>query len=226
MTPLTLPGVSAELLSLRAGAVAPLGPEGMASAIRKSALDGRVMLTRAGVPGDAQADTLHHGGPDKALHVYPSEHYAEWRRELSGRAHFFEIGAFGENLSTRGLTEVAVCLGDVFTLGDAVIQVSQGRQPCAKLNLRFEQPDMPRRVLQTGRSGWYFRVLVAGAAGAGDRLSLIERPQPEWPLTRVWAVLFEAPEDWLGLAALAGMPLLSGSWRERAARRLADSPKT
>lgn len=217
-----LPALSAELLSLRAGGVRPLGPEALPSAIDKRPLLGKTLLGPSGVAGDAQADAAHHGGPHKALHSYPSEHYAAWRRELPERATLFEIGAFGENLSTRGVTEATVCLGDVFALGDAVIEVSQGRQPCVKLNLRFERADMVARVLATGRTGWYCRVLVAGAAGAGDVCTLIERPCPAWPLARVHRVLFGSEVERPALEALSRLSVLAPSWRQRALRRLGE----
>jgi MOSC domain-containing protein YiiM len=220
-----LPELVLELLSLRAGPVAPLGPAGVPSAMRKVAIDGRAMIDATGIAGDAQADRVHHGGPDKALHLYPAEHYADWRRELPAQARHFEIGAFGENLATRGAREADLCLGDVFTLGEAIVQVSQGRQPCAKLNLRFERDDMVERVRATRRAGVYFRVLLAGPAAAGEPMRLIERPAPDWPLTRVWGALFESPARRADLEVLAASELLGVSWRERAGRRLAESIK-
>jgi MOSC domain-containing protein YiiM len=220
-----IPELVVELLSLRAGPVAPLGMSGVPSSMRKAAIDGRVMIDRLGVTGDTQADRAHHGGQDKALHLYPAEYYADWRRDLPESARHFEIGAFGENLATRGVREADLCLGDVFTLGDAILQVSQARQPCAKLNLRFERDDMVERVLATRRAGVYFRVLLAGVAAAGDPMRLIERPAPDWPLTRVWHALFENPAERADLEGLAASDLLSASWRERAKRRLTESVK-
>jgi len=222
-SPSPVPDLACTLISLRAGRIASLGADAVPSAIRKHALDGRVRIGQLGVVGDEQADTRHHGGPDKALHLYPCEHYDLWRRELPERAHHFEVGAFGENLSTQGLHEADLCVGDVFVLGDAVVQVSQGRQPCAKLNLRFEQDDMLARVFATRRTGVYFRVLVPGETCAGERMRLIERPEPDWPLTRVWNVLFVEPPAPQALSVLADLPLLSASWRERAARRRAEA---
>lgn len=225
MPPMTspVPDFECALISLRAGRIAPLGPDAMASAIRKEALHGRVWIERLGLVGDEHADSRHHGGADKALHLYPSEHYPLWRRELPERAGLFDIGAFGENLSTQGLREADLCLGDVFTLGDAVVQLSQGRQPCAKLNLRFEHGEMLARVFATRRTGVYFRVLVPGESGVGERMRLIERPRPDWPLPRVWDVLFGEPAISEALFALACLPQLSASWRERAVRRLAET---
>lgn len=216
-----LPDLQVELLALHVGRIAPLGADGVPSAIRKTAVDGPVMIGPLGVAGDSQADSRHHGGADKALHLYPAEHYPVWRRELPESASHFEIGAFGENLATRGVDESRLCLGDVFTLGEAVIQVSQGRQPCAKLNLRFERPDMVERVVRTVRGGAYCRVLVPGRAQAGDLMILIERPLPEWSLTRLWKIVFGVSEERHALAELAASPQLSVSWRERVALRLA-----
>lgn len=209
------------LLAVHVGRIEALGPEGIASAIGKRPVTGRAAVTRLGLAGDEQADRMHHGGPDKALHHYPAQHYAAWQADFPDQSALFEVGSFGENFATLGLDERNVCLGDVFRLGSAVVQVSQGRQPCAKLNLRFGVPDMVRRVQESGRTGWYYRVLEEGETGPGDFLTLLERPLPDWPLTRLWHVLFEATADRTALATLAELPILGASWRERAARRLA-----
>lgn len=213
--------VRVPLLAVHVGRVAGIGPQGVPSGIDKRPLDARVLVTRQGLVGDAQADRRHHGGVDKALHHYPAEHYQVWRAALPARAARFVPGGFGENLVTRGLCEADVCLGDVFQLGSARVQISQGRQPCAKLNLRFELPDMIERVKANGLTGWYYRVLEEGETGAGDDLCLRERPHPNWPLTRVWRVLFGASADRAALAELAGSPVLAESWRQRAVARLA-----
>lgn len=211
--------VSHPLLCLRIGRVEPLGAEGLPSAIGKQAVDGPLPVTRQGLAGDEQADRAHHGGLDKALHHYPAEHYPAWRAELPARAASFEVGAFGENLSTRGMTEDTVCLGDIYLLGRAVLQVSQGRSPCRKLNLRFDQPDMVERVTASGRTGWYYRVLVEDKVAPEDSLRLLERPHPDWPLARLWRTLYLDPPDRAALDQLAALPVLSANWRERAASR-------
>lgn len=207
------------LRSLRTGRIQALGAEGLPSAMDKQPVPGPLAVTRLGLKGDQQADRKHHGGPDKALHHYPAEHYPIWRTELPNRAERFGIGGFGENLSTLGLTEDQVCLGDVYSLGRAIIQVSQGRSPCRKLNLRFDVPDMVERVSASGRTGWYYRVLVEDTVAPDDSLVRLERPHPDWPLTRLWRVLFIEPTDRAGLEALAALPVLSASWRERARER-------
>ena len=128
-------------------------------------------------------------------------------------------GAFGENISTRSLTEATVCLGDRFQLGSALLEVSQGRQPCWKLNDRFDLPDMARRVQTTGRCGWYYRVLQAGDACTGDTLTLRERPHPDWPLTRLTQLLYGRALDPAQLKPALVLPLVP-SWRKLIERRL------
>jgi MOSC domain-containing protein YiiM len=209
------------LLSLHVGKIESFGPRGEPSAIGKRAVAGPLWVTRLGLVGDEQADRRHHGGQDKALHHYPQEHYARWRQELPGKAALFTAGGFGENLSTRDLCEAEACLGDIYKLGSAAIQISQGRKPCWKLNTRFGLDEMAARVHASGRTGWYYRVVEEGEAGPGDVLVLLERPLPEWSIQRLYSVLQQQanpdPDD---LAFLAGAELLASGWREQAAKRL------
>jgi len=180
-------------------------------------------LTANGFEGDEQGDRRHHGGPDKAVHHYPEEHYTAWRLDLPEvQAEQFRIGAFGENLVTVGLTEANVCVGDVFRLGDALIQVSQARQPCWKLNLRFGILDMSRRVQDSSRTGWYYRVLETGEVAPGAALNMVERPHPDWPLARLLCYLYEDPLNIGALTAIAALANLSASWQELAQQRLAS----
>ncbi|SLN26905.1 MOSC domain-containing protein [Oceanibacterium hippocampi] len=203
------------------GKVAPLGRRGVASGIFKQPVGDSVLVTRTGLAGDAQGDTGRHGGPEKAVHHYPYEHYALWRREAPGLAALLpREGAFGENLSTEGLTEADVCIGDVYRLGTALVQLSQGRQPCWRLNERFGEPAMARRVQETGRTGWYYRVLEEGRVRAGDRMTLVERPAEGWTLQRIMDVLYRDTLNREVLARLVDMPLLAESWRNLARRRL------
>jgi MOSC domain-containing protein YiiM len=121
----------------------------------------------------------------------------------------------------EGVTEADVCLGDHWRLGTALLVVSQGRQPCWKLNVRFGRDDMARRVQLTGRSGWYLRVLESGTLAAGQIARLVDRPHLEWPITRVSHLLYHAPLDAGALSAFAGLPGLPDGWRRLAERRLA-----
>ncbi len=213
---------SFRLLTLRVGKIQPFGASSQSSAIAKLPVDRPLMVDALGLAEDQHADSVHHGGIDKALHHYPAEHYAVWAAELPQQAELFDIGGFGENISTQGLTEDSVCLGDVFQVGSATLQVSQGRNPCWKLNQRFGVPDMVRRVQDSGRTGWYYRVLTAGSIAPEDALTLIERPLPEWSLTRLFSVLHAAHPDRHALNELAESSLLAASWREKARRRLSD----
>lgn len=211
------------ILSLLTGPVAPLGDGGATSAIAKGPVAGPVAVGRRGLAGDAQADRRFHGGPEKAVHHYALDHAAAWRAELPGLPDLLERpGAFGENVSTSGLTEAETCVGDLWRAGSALLQVSQARQPCFKLNLRFGVPDMARRVQASGRTGWYYRVIETGTVAAGDTLDLVERPHPDWPLSRLLHHFYVDRLDAAALRAIAALEPLSESWRALAARRLAS----
>ncbi len=131
------------------------------------------MLRRLNLDGDGQADLSVHGGADKAVYAYPSEHYTYWRGELAGMEMPF--GMFGENFTTEGLAEDAVNIGDRFRIGTAELVVTQPRLPCYKLGLKFGRDDMVKRFLASGRTGFYFSVSREGEVGAGDAVSLIDR---------------------------------------------------
>jgi MOSC domain-containing protein YiiM len=207
--------------TLRIGCAAPFGPRGEPSAIDKHAVAQPLRLDVQGLAGDEQADRRHHGGPEKALHHYPARHYAAWRRECREVPESrFAPGAFGENLSTAELAEDEVCVGDTFRLGGALVQISQARQPCWKLNLRFGLAEMARRVQVSGRTGWYYRVLEAGEVAPGDTLTLVARPHPDWPLSRLLHHWYVDPLNRPALETITRLELLSPSWREMAGQRL------
>lgn len=208
------------ILSLRIGALAPVGSKGVPSGIDKYQVSAPLRLSETGFVGDMQGDTVKHGGPEKAVHHYPFEHYTVWKRELGDRPLLTNPGAFGENIATSGLTENEVAIGDVFRLGNAVVEISQGRQPCWKLNERFSQKTMARKVQETGRTGWYYRVLEAGTVSPGDRLSLLERHSPDWTIARIWRTFYVNTLDRSELAAIVALTRLTSSWRVHAARRL------
>ncbi|MBX3540642.1 MAG: MOSC domain-containing protein [Chelatococcus sp.] len=208
------------LENLLVGSVRPLGQTETPSGIDKHPVDGPLRLGFEGLEGDAQGDRRHHGGPDKAVHHYPFEHYEAWRGEIGNRALLARPGAFGENLSIAGLDEAAVAIGDVFRLGSAVVEVTQGRQPCWKLNIRFGVDDMASRVQTSGRTGWYYRVIETGLVGPGDSLTLLDRHVPEWTIRRLWRLLYVTPLDYAELTAMADLPGLPESWRRLAERRL------
>lgn len=207
-------------ITLLTGPVAPLAGTVTKSAIAKRPVAGPLRLGAEGFEGDAQADRRVHGGPEKAVHHYPFDHYAAWRADLGRLPLLAAPGAFGENISTTGLTEGSVAVGDIFRLGGALVQVSQGRQPCWKLNHRFGLPDMARRVQETGRTGWYYRVLQPGPVSPDDDLQLIDRLAPDWTLRRLWRAMYVDRLNRAELEAIAALDVLAEGWRRHAQRRL------
>ena len=212
--------ISFAIVELRTGRANPLGGKGHLSAIDKQPISGSILVGSEGLVGDQQADRRHHGGRDKALHAYPVAHYEAWTAELPQLADRFVAGGFGENLVVEGVIEQDLCLGDRFRIGPVLVELSQSRQPCWKLNLRFNQSDMARRVQTTGRTGWYFRVLRSGEIQAGCTAELVNRPNPDWSLTRVANLLYQSTNDPEALAKFAILPELPDNWRRLAERRI------
>ncbi len=205
------------VLALLTGRPVPFR-DGDYSAIAKTPVTGPVRITWLGIEGDAVADPVHHGGWDKAIHLYPEDHYPFWKAHTGGHPVLDSSGAFGENIASAGLDEEQLCIGDRFTLGSAIVEISHGRQPCSKLDHRFGRRDIMATVVKSARSGVYFRVIREGEAEAPTTMELIERPQPEWPVARVFRLLIGGGHkgDKAAVRQLADMPLLAEAWRERA----------
>lgn len=214
----TLPAAVPLILS---GRIASLGHGHARSAIDKSPVKGPWRIERTGLVGDEQADERHHGGPEKALHHYPFEHYETWRASLGDNALLHKTGAFGENISTSGWTEETVHVGDIIRFGGVLLQVSQARQPCWKLNVRLGSEGIARRMQSAAITGWYYRVLEHGCAEPGALLTLEHRPQPRWPLSRTLRLLYRDLDAYDELQDMAGVSELSDGWRRLAARRSA-----
>jgi MOSC domain-containing protein YiiM len=199
------------------------------SGIAKIPVVAGVRVGPEGVVGDEQADRANHGGVDKAVHAYSADHYTAWRAELGLPLEAW--GAMGENLTIKGLIESSVCIGDRYRMGTAVFEVSQPRQPCWKFARHLGVSDMVKRVLASGRTGWYLRVIESGEIEAGDAVELVDRPWPEWTLDRANAVMHGgAVRDGHAVrdggsalaadrASLAACPALSESWRDSLVRR-------
>ena len=145
------------------------------TSIWKSPVEGRVRVATLNVEGDEQADPSVHGGPDKAVYVYPLEHYAYWREQLPGVE--LPCGAFGENFTTEGLREEQVLIGDRLGIGSAEFVVTQPRMPCFKLGIRFDRPDMVKRFLRARRTGFYLSVVREGYVAAGDAVDFAARDE-------------------------------------------------
>lgn len=185
------------------------------TAFFKTAAAGAVFLATGNLAGDRQADLTVHGGPDKAVCVYPSDHYVAWRTELSMEA--CGSGWFGENFTVDGQTEQTVAIGDIYRVGAALVQVSQPRSPCWKLGRRWHRPDLPKLVVRSSRSGWYLRVLEEGAISAGEPLMLVERQSIPWTIAQVNAAAYARGSEARQLQgvrhALAQCSALASSWR-------------
>ncbi|KAF1941648.1 3-chlorobenzoate-3,4-dioxygenase reductase subunit [Clathrospora elynae] len=180
---------------LRAGKVKKtLGNGKIETAIYKSPLPGPIEICETGIPTDEHA--FHgHGGRDKALLHYCKSHYDEWKKELPASEHLFKPGAFGENMFNEEVNEETICIGDRLAIGNIIVEVSEPRGPCYKLNHRFEVKDMAKRTQTLLRAGWMYRIIKTGTVSAGDMISLLERPHPEWTVARVMYYLFIETEN-------------------------------
>src|SRR5881275_3324329 len=145
------------------------------TSIFKAPVTGRVRVAKLNVEGDQQSDLTVHGGIDKAVYAYPSEHFAFWRTELPGMD--LPWGVFGENFTTTGLLEESLHIGDRLRIGSAEFVVTQPRMPCFKLGIRFNRADMVKRFLKSGRSGFYLRVIQEGDVGVGDAITVTARDE-------------------------------------------------
>lgn len=209
-----------EILGVFIGKTKDIGA-GLASAIDKRRVTQRLWLWRQGMGGDEQSDRRFHGGPERALHHYPAEHYAYWRARYP---HLdWQAPNFGENLSSRGLTEEQVCIGDLFRWGDALLQVSQPRSPCYRLARRWGLGELPQLLQDTGRCGWFYRIRKPGFVCAESRFERIHCSHPELSVAQALRDFFHSPQERAGLQRLADCPALSPRWREHAARRLASN---
>ncbi len=189
------------------------------SAIGKAPVLGRVALGATHLAGDGQADLKNHGGADKAVCCYPAVHYPTWRALLSLAEGAFPYGAFGENFTVDGLAEGEACIGDIYAVGEAVVQVSQPRMPCWKMGRRWNRERLPSEMVARGQTGWYLRVLEPGEVGAGDTLALRERPLPQWTVSRINHAMYVDKANAALAYELGRLPLLAEAWRSPFRRR-------
>ena len=214
--------VNGRLLSVRVGRPRELvDGQGRTwtSAFLKDRVQGKVFLGSHNLEGDEQADLSVHGGPDKAVCVYSAQNHPFWLGTLG--VSDLPMGAFGENFTVSRIDEWSVCVGDVFAVGDAVVEVTQPRGPCWKLGRRWERSDLPQIVQASRRTGWYMRVLESGYVAAGDELVLAERRHPKWTIAEVNRLRYEDRDDLVGAGQIAELDQLSGRWRETFRKRLA-----
>jgi len=197
----------------------PWHGETVSTAIFKQPVTGKVPLRRLNLDGDAQADLTVHGGPDKAVYAYASEHYAGWQAKL-GRN--LPPAAFGENLTTEGFFEDRVHVGDEFRVGTARLVVTQPRMPCYKLGIRFGDPGMVKAFLKARLPGIYFAVVTEGVVGPGDSIEPVHTDQRLITVSDMLALMLNrrAPAD--DLRRIVAIPGLAAVWREEFKSRLDD----
>lgn len=206
---------------LYTGGIRPLPPENQPTGMFKRERLEPVWVGLEGLAGDAQADRRVHGGPEKALHQYPVAHYARLARAFPQAAALLVRGSIGENLSVAGWDEENVCIGDVFRLGAARIQVSQPRSPCWKIDRRYGVDGMTRLIDEEGITGWYFRVLEEGEVAPGCAFELLERPAPDVTTAQLWRSWRAHRPYPAALEALAATPGLAPNWVKKLTERAA-----
>lgn len=186
--------------------------------IYKDPVSDRRRVRKTNIDGDGQADLRVHGGVDKAVYLYPLEHYAYWAAEVgvSGFPH----GQFGENLTSEGLLEGDVCIGDVFRIGTALLEVSQPRSPCFKLGIRMGNAAFPARFTASRRVGFYLRVLEEGELGAGDTIECVSRGEGGMTVARIFALRHLPSGDAQQWRRACALPALAASWRRHFEQRL------
>ncbi len=188
------------------------------TSIFKTPVNRRLRVSTLNFEGDQQSDLTVHGGVDKAVYAYPSEHYEYWRNELPEAD--LPIGVFGENLTTEGLLESEMRIGSRFRIGSAEFVITQPRMPCYKLGLRFGRPDIVKRFLQSGRSGFYFAVTRQGEVGEGDAIELLARPDESLTVAEVVNLYTVDSENQDLLRRATRSSILPESWKEYFRTRL------
>jgi len=186
------------------------------TSIFKSPVAGKVAVRRHNIEGDRQSDLTVHGGPNKAVYGYAEEHYSYWREQLPGVD--FVPGIFGENLTTQGLNEETVHIGDRFRVGSAILQVMQPRMPCYKLGVRFSRPDMVKRFWLSGRPGFYFSIVEEGDLAAGDSIERVGGENERISVADVVALYRREKTDSELLQRALRAPL-AGSWKQEILER-------
>jgi len=211
-----------KILSISVGRPREIESQGriVRTSIFKTPVSGRVRVRTLNIEGAEQSDLSVHGGKEKAVYVYPSEHYAFWRKELPGVD--LQWGAFGENLTTEGLLEDSINIGDQLRIGTADFAVTQPRMPCFKLGIRFGRPDILKRFLQSGRTGFYLSVLSEGEIAADDSVELLDRDEHRISVAKVASLYVADAASQELLRRVTELPALPAGWRDYFRKRLWD----
>jgi MOSC domain-containing protein YiiM len=203
---------------LYAGGITLIGAARQRTGIVKEGRD-RVEVTADGVAGDVQADRRFHGGPDKAVHHFPADHYVPLARRFPAAARRLGPGSLGENVSTLGWTDADVAIGEVYGTATVVLQVTQPRSPCWKINERLGESDASRWIADEARTGWYCRVLAGGELRVGDELRRFARPEDPVTLQAFWRTVQARRPPSAELRRLAAIPGLAAQWRDKLLER-------
>lgn len=188
--------------------------------IFKHPVETPIMLRRLNLDGDGQADLEAHGGPDKAVYAYPSEHYPVWATEL--KRTDLKYGQFGENFTISGLDEETAHIGDIFRIGQALVQVTQPRVPCFKLGIRMGDPTFVKRFLHSQRSGFYLRVLEEGMVQKGDAIQLVAADPSAMSVKEILHTYYFDRNNHEQAARAARLTALPATWREDFQKRIAQ----
>jgi MOSC domain-containing protein YiiM len=195
-------------------------PDGRRSGIIKHAQALPLWLSATGLAGDKVADPRFHGGPEMAVHHYPAEHFARWASAFPDIAKALVPGSIGENISTWGLTEDNIHIGDVFAWGDAEIEVNQARMPCVKIDSRYSVEGLAAAIMEAGLCGWYCRVRKTGMVAVGQPLRHLHRPANSISLAAFWAVQNAHRPTEAELLSVIEAPALAEKWRKKFTQRL------
>ncbi|MEM5402502.1 MULTISPECIES: MOSC domain-containing protein [Paraburkholderia] len=204
---------------LFAGGMGYLDHEGQRSGIFKRRIAGSVRIDAQGIVGDEHGDPRIHGGPEKAVHHYAAEHYARIAQAFAECAEALVPGSLGENISASGLTERNVHIGDTYQVGSAMLQVSQPRSPCWKINHRFGVERMSMHIAEGCITGWYYRVLRPGVIAPGDAITLVERQTERFSIDEFWQVQLSHRPSIDALVELIAIPGLAPDWKRRLGER-------
>ncbi|WP_019241539.1 MULTISPECIES: MOSC domain-containing protein [Bacillus] len=208
-----------EILSINIGRPMKLGYRGkeLYTSLFKSRVNRDIYLGKTNFEGDSQADLVHHGGEDKAVCVYSNEHYPYWEEKLNRQLTY---GAFGENLTVNGMLETDICIGDIMRVGEAIVQVSQPRQPCYKLARRYNIDDLPVKIQETGYTGFYMRVLQEGIVTTSPVIEIMEKDQNGITIDFANQVMHHDKTNLKKIEMILKIDALSKSWRATFTKRL------
>ncbi|MDA7025199.1 MOSC domain-containing protein [Bacillus sp. CLL-7-23] len=211
--------MSMKIISINIGKPITIDVNGkeIQTGIYKMQIKKPIYLGKLNFQGDGQADLVHHGGVDKAVCVYPFEHYQYWENELNRK---LEYGAFGENLTVTGMLETNIHIGDIFQIGEAIVQVTQPRQPCFKLAKRYDLKDFPIRMQNNGYTGFYFRVLEEGWVTPGSNINRLETNAKQVTIEFANQIMHHDKKNVDALKRILEVEQLSGNWTNTFRKRL------